>query len=95
MYSLGHRNPQGLAWHPRTGELFSSEHGPSGEEGFGHDEVNLIVPGGNYGWPRVVGRGNDPRYRDPLYVWPQGFPRGTSPSSGGTSTWRASGGRPF
>ncbi len=76
IYSYGHRNPQGLAWHPETGELFSSEHGPSGEQGFGHDEVNLILPGGNYGWPRVVGRGNDPRYQDPLYLWPQGFPPG-------------------
>ncbi|WP_234553344.1 PQQ-dependent sugar dehydrogenase [Thermus caliditerrae] len=76
IYSYGHRNPQGLAWHPETGELFSSEHGPSGEQGFGHDEVNRILPGGNYGWPRVVGRGNDPRYQDPLYLWPQGFPPG-------------------
>lgn len=76
IYSYGHRNPQGLAWHPRTGELFASEHGPSGEQGFGYDEVNLIVPGGNYGWPRVVGRGDDPRYRDPLYFWPEGFPPG-------------------
>lgn len=76
IYSYGHRNPQGLAWHPETGELFSSEHGPSGEQGFGHDEVNLILPGGNYGWPRVVGRGNNPRYQDPLYLWPQGFPPG-------------------
>ena len=40
------------------------------------DELNLIRGGGNYGWPRVVGRGNDPRYRDPLYFWPQGFPPG-------------------
>jgi quinoprotein glucose dehydrogenase len=76
IYSYGHRNPQGLAWHPRTGELFASEHGPSGEQGFGYDEVNLIVPGGNYGWPRVVGRGDDPRYRDPLHFWPEGFPPG-------------------
>ena len=76
IYSLGHRNPQGLTWHPVTGELFASEHGPSGEQGFGHDEVNVIVPGGNYGWPRVVGQGNDPRYLDPLHFWPQGFPPG-------------------
>ena len=76
VYSFGHRNPQGLTWHPVTGELFASEHGPSGEQGFGHDEVNLIVPGGNYGWPRVVGRGNDPRYIAPIHFWPQGFPPG-------------------
>ncbi len=76
IYSLGHRNPQGLAWDPATGVLFASEHGPSGEQGFGHDEVNLIRPGGNYGWPRVVGHGGRPEYIDPLYLWPQGFPPG-------------------
>ncbi len=50
VYSYGHRNPQGLAWHPETGDLFATEHGPVGQ-----DEVNLIVPGGNYGWPEVGG----------------------------------------
>ena len=50
VYSYGHRNPQGLAWHPETGDLFAIEHGP-----VGNDEVNLIVPGGNYGWPVVGG----------------------------------------
>ena len=50
VYSYGHRNPQGLAWHPETGDLFATEHGP-----VGHDEVNLIVGGGNYGWPEVGG----------------------------------------
>ena len=50
VYSYGHRNPQGLAWHPETGDLFATEHGP-----VGHDEVNLIIPGGNYGWPEVGG----------------------------------------
>ncbi len=83
VYSLGHRNPQGLAWHPKTGELFLSEHGPSGEQGFGQDEVNVVVPGGNYGWPKVVGRGNDPRYRDPrLPCGRRASLPGTSPSSG-------------
>lgn len=46
VYSLGHRNPQGLAWHPVTGELYQAEHGPDRM-----DEVNRVVPGGNYGWP--------------------------------------------
>ena len=50
VYSYGHRNPQGLAWHPETGALFATEHGP-----VGNDEVNLIVAGGNYGWPEVGG----------------------------------------
>ena len=51
VWSYGHRNPQGLVWHPETGDLFQSEHGPSGEVGFGaHDEINVISRGGNYGW---------------------------------------------
>lgn len=70
VYSLGHRNPQGLAWHPRTGDLFASEHGPSGEVGFGaYDEINVIAPGRNYGWPLVVGAPGKPGLVDPLVVW--------------------------
>jgi glucose/arabinose dehydrogenase len=46
LFTLGHRNAQGLAVHPETGALWSSEHGPQGG-----DELNLLVPGGNYGWP--------------------------------------------
>jgi len=56
VYSLGHRNVQGLAWHPESGRLFATEHGPTGERGLCcNDEVNLIVPGGNYGWPVRAG----------------------------------------
>lgn len=55
VYSYGHRNPQGLDWDPKTGKLVITEHGPSGEKGFAHDEINVIKPGGNYGWPEVVG----------------------------------------
>jgi len=51
IWSYGHRNPQSLAIHPQTGDLWEAEHGP-----FGGDEVNLIEPGNNYGWP-VVGYG--------------------------------------
>ncbi len=70
VWSLGHRNPQGLAWHPETGELFSSEHGPTSEFGlFARDEINLIEPGGNYGWPNVVGAPGLEGYTDPLVVW--------------------------
>ena len=54
VYSMGHRNPQGLDW-DATGNLLVTEHGPSGWMGSAHDEINLIVPGGNYGWPRVIG----------------------------------------
>lgn len=70
VWSLGHRNPQGLAWHPKTGDLFSSEHGPTSEFGlFARDEINLIRPGGNYGWPKAVGAPGLPGYSDPLVVW--------------------------
>jgi glucose/arabinose dehydrogenase len=50
VYSLGHRNPQGLDWQPGSGRLVAAEHGPAGD-----DEVNLIEPGRNYGWPDVTG----------------------------------------
>jgi glucose/arabinose dehydrogenase len=48
IYSLGHRNPQGAALHPTTGELWTVEHGPQGG-----DELNRTRAGLNYGWPRV------------------------------------------
>jgi glucose/arabinose dehydrogenase len=48
IYSYGHRNPQGLAVHPETGALWAVEHGPQGG-----DELNVILPGRNYGWPIV------------------------------------------
>jgi len=54
VYSLGHRNPQGLAWQPGTGNLYATEHGPSGSQSC-CDEVNYIQPGRNYGWPLVFG----------------------------------------
>jgi glucose/arabinose dehydrogenase len=46
VFTFGHRNPQGLAVHPVTGTLWATEHGPQGG-----DELNELVPGGNYGWP--------------------------------------------
>lgn len=49
IYSYGHRNVQGLAFHPVTGELWATEHGPQGG-----DELNVIFPGRNYGWPIVT-----------------------------------------
>ncbi len=55
IYSYGHRNPQGLAW-DSAGRLWSTEHGRSGAAS-GLDELNLIVPGGNYGWPAIEGDG--------------------------------------
>ena len=49
IWTYGHRNQQGLAFDPRTGELWASEHGPRGG-----DELNLIVRGRNYGWPVIT-----------------------------------------
>ncbi|MFB6271781.1 MAG: PQQ-dependent sugar dehydrogenase [Salinibacter sp.] len=48
VYTYGHRNPQGMAIHPKTGNVWQHEHGPHGG-----DELNLIEPGNNYGWPTV------------------------------------------
>jgi glucose/arabinose dehydrogenase len=54
VYSLGHRNPQGLDWYPESRVLWETEHGPSGNDGpLGGDEVNVIEQGENYGWPLV------------------------------------------
>jgi glucose/arabinose dehydrogenase len=53
IWTLGHRNPQGAAFDPATGEFFAVEHGP-----FGGDELNRIEPGKNYGWP-VISYGDD------------------------------------
>jgi glucose/arabinose dehydrogenase len=77
VWSLGHRNPQGLALHPQTRDLFSSEHGPSGEYGLrGMDIINVIVRGGNYGWPRVWGDANVEGYIDPIVMWERAVPPG-------------------
>ena len=76
LWSYGHRNVQGAAIHPETGKLWISEHGPRG----GH-ELNVLEPGGNYGWPLVshgveysgqpVGRGRRlaPGLEDPISTW--------------------------
>jgi glucose/arabinose dehydrogenase len=49
IYSYGHRNPQGMARHPSTGAIWTHEHGPRGG-----DEINIIRPGVNYGWPVIT-----------------------------------------
>jgi glucose/arabinose dehydrogenase len=68
VWSLGHRNAQGLAW-DRRGRLWESEFGQNR-----FDEVNLIRPGGNYGWPVVEGVGptRGGKYINPLVTWPTG-----------------------
>ena len=72
VYSYGHRNPQGLAWSD-DGRLFVAEHGESG-----NDEVNVITPGANYGWPASFGDNAAPVTRKPLI-------------HSGNSTWAPSG----
>jgi aldose sugar dehydrogenase len=62
IWSYGHRNPQGLAIHPETGDVWATEHGPQGG-----DELNLIKAGVNYGWP-VVGYGVNYRTGATLHV---------------------------
>lgn len=75
VYSVGHRNQLGLAFHPQTGELWASENGPQGG-----DEVNIILAGKNYGWPLVSYsrqyRGDwvtqiqrDSDYENPEVIW--------------------------
>ena len=72
--SYGHRNPQGIGFGP-DGTLYEAEHGPASD-----DELNIIQPGGNYGWPRVAGFKDDQAY---LYInWseaPEGVDTSTSP----------------
>jgi glucose/arabinose dehydrogenase len=66
IFSYGHRNPQGLAVHPRTGRVWDTEHGP-----FGGDELNLIAAGRNYGWPVITyGRDYDGTIISDFTQWP-------------------------
>ena len=70
IHAIGLRHPQGLAWQPGSGRLYSTEHGPSGFDGAsGDDELDLIVPGGNYGWPHRRGWDQSP-YLSPAQLWP-------------------------
>ena len=66
VWSVGHRNSFGLCLDPVSGELWETENGPDRD-----DEVNLIEPGGNYGWPVVTGRADDERFVEPLVVFEQ------------------------
>ncbi|TAL40978.1 MAG: PQQ-dependent sugar dehydrogenase [Salinibacterium sp.] len=71
VYSLGHRNPEGIAW-DEDGNLWESELGQDT-----WDELNLIKPGGNYGWPIVEGKSDNATFINPVYQW---HPADASPS---------------
>lgn len=71
VYSFGHRNVQGLGW-AADGTMFASEFGQNT-----WDELNVIEPGGNYGWPEAEGRGGGDDYIDPVQQW---APADASPS---------------
>jgi glucose/arabinose dehydrogenase len=73
VYSYGHRNPQGLAWNDEGTIMYSSEHGESA-----HDEINIIEPGKNYGWPNITGDEEQEGIEKPLL-------------HSGTDTWAPSG----
>jgi len=65
IYSIGHRNPQGIDW-DESGNLFATEHGPSGWRGVAHDEVNQIIAGANYGWPDIIGDEEKENLQNPI-----------------------------
>jgi glucose/arabinose dehydrogenase len=85
VYSYGHRNSEGLAWGPGN-RLYEAE---LGESRF--DEINLLSPGDNYGWPIVEGRDPQNRYVQPLVTWPTSecSPSGIAytPSATGGALW--------
>lgn len=68
-YTSGHRNVFGLAVDPMTGRVWATENGPSR-----HDEVNRLLPGGNYGWPTVTGHAGQAPFIDPAYVFDSPLP---------------------
>jgi len=72
IWSIGHRHPQGIGW-DACGRMWETEHGPSGEShsgqtpgSGGHDEINRIDRGADYGWPTIIGDQTSPGMRNPV-----------------------------
>jgi glucose/arabinose dehydrogenase len=84
VFSLGHRNSQGLDWDPKSGLLIETEHGPSGFDGpGGGDEINIVEAGKNYGWPIIHHRAAREGLVSPLLEYtPAVAPSGASFSRG-------------
>jgi len=91
IWAYGNRNPQGLAFNPRTGELWEAEHGPRGG-----DELNLIEKGKNYGWPLITygmnydgtpvsGRTAAPGMEQPVRHWTPSIATSQVGSTAGTN----------
>lgn len=79
VYSYGHRNPQGFDWYPSSHVMYETEHGPSTYDGPpGGDEVNVIEPGSNYGWPVVDHERHTDNMVDPKILFTPAF----APASG-------------
>jgi glucose/arabinose dehydrogenase len=85
VYTLGHRNPQGLAWGP-DGSLYEAEFGQSAL-----DELNRLQPGSNYGWPDVEGTigSTDSKFTRPLLTWPTGDASPSGLAFAGGALWMA------
>ena len=83
VWSLGHRNPQGIAWDSR-GRMWASEFGQNT-----WDELNEITPGTNYGWPQVEGVGTDSRFRNPVLTWTTAEASPSGITIGGTTLYMA------
>jgi aldose sugar dehydrogenase len=80
VFAAGLRNSQGLAWHPEDGTLFAIDHGPSmlpHERGrAGNDELNLVRPGADFGWPVAAGDEGSGKGTAPVLVWNPGIAPG-------------------
>ncbi len=96
IFATGLRNPQGIAFHPETGELWEAEMGPKGG-----DEINLILAGKNYGWPTITygeeyngltigsGIGHKEELEQPVYFWdPSVSPSGIDFYTGSIEEWK-------